>query len=330
MSNTYPVKFMMRMDITPTAEKQVSLEQFRHLLFHLQMELGSIEEVFEHLKKESEEAKFEDLKKIDPQLIPQLLARENVLEARRTSCRETARKLLQTALQLDSHCAEAFFEMAGISETAEAAMMWYQKSMDAAVYSLGQERMERLVEEFRIKPWGQIETHYYFKAKVSLAERLYRSGYYEVAILHFGEILALNSTDELELRHYLLAAYLAENRLEDARTLCARYPDDYSAKWYFLKAMLRFKEEGDTPRSRRTLGWAFQRNLWVPVFLLGLEELPPSNLLKKRKGKSFRVGSRREAAECVKCIGTVFCEDSKLIWWIWDLLKTAAAGQVAE
>lgn len=318
------------MDITPAAGNRLSLEQFKYLLFHLQMEFGSIQQVFEQLEKESKPANFDDLKKIDPQLVTQLLAREHVLEARRTTCQKTARQYLDTAINLDPNCAEAFFELANFSETPESAMMWYQKSMDATVNVLGKERMAELVEEFKANPWRQLQTHNYFKAKVSLAERLYRSGYYEVAILHFQEMIELNPTDELELRHYLLASLIAENRLEEAANTCRQFPDDWSAKWYFLKAMLRFKEEGDTRRSRRMLKRAFQRNLWVPVFLLGLEELPPAHLMKKPTGTTFRVGSRREAADCVKCIGPVFCEDNKLVWWVWEMLKTVAAEELSE
>ena len=318
------------MDVTPSTEKRQNLEQFRHMLFHLQMECGSIHQLYQHLEQAHHTEHLDELKKIDPGLMPQLLAREYVLEARKAESAEHARKYLETALSLDPYCPEACMELAKLSDTAESAMMWYQKSMDATTAILGEKRLAELIEEFKINPWRQVETHNYFKAKVSLAERLYRSAYYDVAIFHFQEMVAFNPADDLELRHYLMAALICENRLEDALSLQRQYPDDWSAKWYFLRAFLRFKQEGNTRRSRRALEKAFRRNLWVPVYLLGLEELPPLRLMKKRTTSPFRVGSRREAADCVKCIGPAFCEDAKLVWWVWEVLKTVAVEEVGE
>ncbi len=318
------------MDIATTAENPQSLERFRHLLFHLQMELGSIQQVFERLSDESKIPGINDLEKIDPLLVSQILAREQVLEAQKTADLTKAVSLLETALNLDPDCAEACLEMASRSQTSESAMMWYQRSMDASIRLTGEERQAELEEEFRARPWRQLETKNYFKAKVHLAEKLYRSGHYEVAILHFREILELNPGDELGLRNYLLASYIAENLLEDARALCRKYRDDWSATWYYLRAMLRFREEGDTRRSRRALSSAFQRNLWTPVFLLGLEELPPEREAKHSQKPSFKISGRAEAAACARCIGTVFCEDSQLIYWVWKMLKETAAEELTD
>ncbi len=310
------------MDVFPLAEQQQSLEQFRHLLFHLQMECGSIHHLFRFFKEEEDLRHFDALKELDPNLMPQLLAREYVLEARKAKSPEKAREHLETALQLDPNCPEACLELAALSDTAEASMMWYQKSMDATKALFGEKRMAELMEAFRSNPWQQVETHTYFKAKVNLAEKLFRTGYYEVAILHFQELLALDPKDDLQLRHYLLTSLLCENRLEDAMQLIRQFPNELSATWYFCRAFLRFKQDGDSRRSRRALNRAFQRNLWVPVYLLGMEKMPPAHLMTyRKKEKPLREGSRLEAADCVRCIGPAFCEDSELVYWVWEVLK---------
>ncbi len=309
------------MQVTPAADTRRSLEQFRHLLFHLQMECGSIHDIFRFFKEESSFQHFDALKELDPNLMPQLLAREHVLEARKSTSLEAAREHLRTALQLDPLCPEACLELAGLADTAEAAMMWYQRSMDATAKLLGPEMLSDLMEDFKKKPWKQVETHTWFKAKVSLSEKLFRNGYYETAALHFREILALNPADDLELRPYLLTALLCENKLEEAKLLTLSCEDDFSPKWYFGKAFLRFKEQGDTRSSRRSLLRALQRNLWVSVFLLGMEDMPSARLVERRKDKGFKPGSRLEAADCVKCIGLAFCEDTRLQNWMWEVLK---------
>ena len=310
------------MNISPVVvDTQRSLEQFKHLLFHLQMECGSIDETLRFFKEDSSFVHFEALRDLDPKLMPQLLARELVLEARRSLSQAEARQHLEKALQLDPLCPDACLELASISATPEASMMWYARCMEVTEAIVGPTRMEELMEEFRQKPWQQVETHTWFKAKVSLAEKLFRSSFYEVAILHFRDLLLLNPSDDLELRYYLMAGLIGENRLDEVTALFRQYPDDLSAKWYYGRAFLRFKMEGDTRRSRRALAKAFQRNLWVPVYLLGIEELPPSNIMVRRNNQPYKLGSRREAADCVKCIGQVFCEDPKLTWWVWEVLK---------
>ena len=309
------------MQVSPSADTKRSLEQFRHLLFHLQMECGSIHNIFRFFKEESSFKHFDALKKLDPNLMPQLLAREHVLEARRSESADKALEHLRTALELDPQCPEACLELAGLAETAETAMMWYQRSMDATAKLVGPEMMADLMEDFRKKPWKQVETHTWFKAKVSLSEKLFRNGYYETAAIHFQEILALNPSDDLELAPYLLVCLLCENRLEEAELLLRNHQESVSAKWYFGKAFLRYKQQGDTRSSRRSLIRALQRNLWVSVFLLGVEEMPPAHLVERRKDKGFKLGSRLEAADCVKCIGMAFCEDGRLQHWLWEVLK---------
>ncbi|MBK9015809.1 MAG: hypothetical protein IPM82_18075 [Saprospiraceae bacterium] len=109
--------------------------------------------------------------------------------------------------------------------------------------------------------------------------------------------------------------------MEEAKQLVRSHEDSFSAKWYFGKAFLLFKEKGDTRSSRRSLVRALQRNLWVSVFLLGVEDMPSPQLVERRKDKGFKPGSRLEAADCVKCIGMAFCEDTRLQHWLWEVLK---------
>ena len=307
------------MDVLPPAELREGLEKFRHLLFHLQMQCGSIHEIFRFFKEEESMEHFEALKALDPQLMPQLLAREYVIEAKHSGSPDAARKHLKTALNLDPICPEACFEYALLSSTPESAMMWHQKCMDSTVALLGQAGFDELLREFREAPWKQVELHSYLKAKASLAEKLYRTGHFDISIIHFEELLDWNPSDELGLHQYLMAAYLAENKLRDAAALKRSFPHDWSAQWYYLRAFLQFKLEGDTRKSRRLLNRAFRRNLWVPIYLLGQKEIPKQ--IKPSTKLPFKEGSRSEAGECVNCIATSFVEDEQLVRWVWNILQ---------
>lgn len=312
------------MNVPQTAELQEGLEKFRHLLFHLQMQCGSIHDIFRFFKQENSMEHFEALKALDPQLMPQLLAREYVLEAKQAESPESAKQHLETALSLDPNCPEACFEFALLSESPEGAMKWYQRSMDATVKLLGRNHFETLLAEFQQAPWEQVEIHTYLKAKASLAEKLFRSGHYDIAALHFQELLNLNPSDELELHQFLMVALLCQGSLKEAQALKRSFPNDWSAQWYYCRAFLQYKLEGDTRKSRRLLQRAFRRNLWVAIYLLGLSAIPVKKkyaVSKLEEKAPFKEGSRTEAGECVRCIAPAFVEDSKLVWWVWDALS---------
>ncbi len=329
------------MNLTPLADRQQSLEQFRQLLFHLQMQVGSIHDIFRFFKEQESMQHFEALKAIDPNLMSQLLAREYVLEARKDPNPTIARSHLETALQLDPECPEAFLEMAAISDTPEAAMKWYSRCMEYTRSQLG-DRFAELLADFKECPWHQVELHTFLKAKVSLAEKLFREGYYEVAILHFREILDWNPADDIYIRHFLMTSFLCENRLTEAQALKMDFPGDLSAQWYYCKAFLQFKMEGATHRSNRLLLRAFNRNLWSAVYVLGLQEMPPVNTANPMdvpftflKGNNFQLpalsnchafkeGGKAEAVDSVRCIAPAVLEDPQLAAWMWDLLKQMA------
>ena len=327
------------MNLTPpAASQQQSLEQFRQLLFHLQMQCGSIHDIFRFFKEQESMQHFEALKAIDPNLMSQLLAREYVLEARKSPNADNARSHLETALQLDPECPEAFLEMAAISDSPEGAMNWYDKCMEFTLQQLGKERFHELLEAFKEKPWHQVELHTYLKAKVNLAEKLFREGYYEVAILHFKDMIEWNPSDDIQIRHFLMVSLLCENRLTEAHSLKMEFSNDLSAQWYYCRAFVQFKLEGSTRRSNRLLLRAFKRNLWAGIYVLGLqemphfEEVPIATSFSALAGKSFnfpvfstndafKEGGKEEAVDCVRCIAPAILEDAKLSAWVWEMLK---------
>ncbi len=316
------------MNIAQTAEFRRSLEHFRHLLFHYQMESGSVQNIFQFFEQDKSMGRFEALRELDPNLMSQLLAREYVIQARKAKSPDKAREHLETALNLDPNCPEACFEYASLSDTPETAMMWYQRSVDAAESLIGRERIEELMAQFPDKPWQQVETLTYLKAKVCLAEKLFRHGYYEAAALRFRELLDLYPADELNLRHYLMVCLLAENQLQEAEKLLAAYRGDCSAAWYYCRSFLFFKREGGSRKAKRSLLRAFSRNLWVSVFLLGIEKMPKRTVERKNETvnsgnkTTLKEGSRKEALDAVQCIAPAFCEDAQLVVWVWETLKS--------
>lgn len=312
------------MNITPLAGRQPAVEHFRNLLFHIQLDGGSYNEMLAFIKSNQNLSYYKALREQDPGLLRQLMAREHVLEAKKQKGGQAeAIRMLNQALELDPNCPEACLEMGNLCEVPEKAMMWYQRAMNYTEVNIGKERLNDLLNEFRKAPWKQVELYTYLKAKACLAERLFLSGYFDVAILHFRELLQWNPGDDMEVRQMLLAAYLTQNRLKDSALLLREFKGDWSAAWYFGKAFHRYKLMGDNTASRKSLIRAFQRNLWVPIFLFGL--MDTRKLEEQRPDTAqemvFKVGSKAEALSCIRIIAPVFYEDAEMVEWAWKILK---------
>jgi tetratricopeptide (TPR) repeat protein len=111
------------------------------------------------------------------------------------------------------------------------------------------------------------------------------------AISHFNDILRLNPNDNQGLRYPLLGYLLEENRDREARELMDRFPGEGSAAWLFSKALLKFKREGQNPKTDGRLMKALDYNPFVILYLLGIKKLP------KRIPDTIGIGDNDEAAE---------------------------------
>ena len=54
-----------------------------------------------------------------------------------------------------------------------------------------------------------------------------------------------------------------------------KYKDDCSGAWAWSRALLRFREKGDTAAARKALDQAMAANRHVPGYLLAVKKLPP-------------------------------------------------------
>ncbi len=314
------------MNITPRAGRKLAVEHFKNMLFHIQLDGGSFNELLAFVKSKQHLTHYNALRKEDPGLLRQLMAREHVLHAKEKSDRlEDARQILDQALELDPLCPEACLEMGNLCEHPEKAMMWYQRAMKNTETTMGKERLDQLLIEFRKAPWKQVELYTFLKAKACLGERLFLSGYYEVAILHLRELLDWNPADDLQVRQMLLAAYLHQDQLKHSAYLLREFKGDWSAVWYFCKAFHRYKLMGDNAASRRSLVRAFRRNLWVPIFLFGLMDSKQTAPASAGTAEEMvpKVGSRAEALACIRIIAPVFYEDTEMVEWAWKILKAS-------
>jgi tetratricopeptide (TPR) repeat protein len=198
-------------------------------------------------------------------------AQDLVYQAYEAPSRAKAVKLARQALELSPDCAEAYVLLAEAeAKTVEQARAYYQKGVEAGERALGPEAFEEDVGHF----WGLLETRPYMRARQGLAETLWLLGEEAAAIEHYEEMLRLNPGDNQGIRYLLADCLLEVERDEDLAALLEQYPDDASASWMYGRALLLFRQEGDSDEANVALEAALAYNEHVPDYLLGRKKLP--------------------------------------------------------
>lgn len=198
-------------------------------------------------------------------------AQDLVFEAWKASGQKRA-ALAQGALELWPDCADALVVLAVEAPTAEESERLFTAAVAAGERALGlPERLEEWKGEF----WRATETRPYLRARVGLARHLESQGDWEGAAAHYRELLRLNPRDDQGVRFLLLPLLLRLGRYDEAEDLLELYSSDPSADWAYHQALMAWRQEGDTQRTRALLDAALSTNPFVPLYLLGQRPLPP-------------------------------------------------------
>jgi tetratricopeptide (TPR) repeat protein len=179
-------------------------------------------------------------------------------------------QLAKDALALCPDCADAYVLLAEHSRRRKETLRLYQQGVAAGERALGAEAFERDVGHF----WGILETRPYMRARLGLAHSLWTAGRRDEAVQHLQDMLRLNPGDNQGVRYTLAGFLLFLDRDDDLARLLPQYDDEVSAAWSYTKALLAFRQHGDTPQARQLLKQARKSNQHVPAYLLG-EKLPP-------------------------------------------------------
>jgi hypothetical protein len=179
-------------------------------------------------------------------------------------------RLAQQALALCPDCADAYVLLAEHAKSRKEARELYEKGVVAGERALGPQAFQESVGHF----WGILETRPYMRAREGLAHCLWASGHREEAVPHLQEMLRLNPNDNQGARYTLASWLLILGRDEDLSRLLQQYPEEGMASWAYTKALLAFRQNGDTPETRQILEKARKSNRHVPAFLWNRKHLP--------------------------------------------------------
>ncbi len=178
--------------------------------------------------------------------------------------------LARQALNISPDCADAYVLLAEHSKTDDEALALYKQGVDAGERAIGKKAFKEDEGHF----WGVLETRPYMRARQGLAQCLWEAGRREEAAEHYQEMLRLNPNDNQGIRYSLATLLLDLEQDDDLRKLLAQYEDDGSAEWAYTKALVAFRDRGETANATKLLKQAVTVNKHVPSYLLGDKQLP--------------------------------------------------------
>lgn len=221
--------------------------------------------------------------------------------------------LARKALSISPLCADAYVLLAEeAARSVEEARDYYAKGVEAGELALGPERFAEYEGQF----WGFLETRPYMRARAGLATTLLKFGDVDGAIGHFRDMLRLNPNDNQGIRDLLASCLLRRGDDDALKKLLASYEDDGSAFWLYTRALLAFREGGESDeRAAALVREAWAANEHVPAILAGTEPPMPS------KSGYITLGGPDEATDYVAECGSAWHRTPGAVAW---LTKTVA------
>lgn len=178
--------------------------------------------------------------------------------------------LSEKAVKLDKNCADAYNLLAEFkAESPMESLALFAKGIEAGKKSLGKD-----FEEYKGHFWGFHETRPFMRAMAGYSDVLWHTGEKNKSIEFIKEMLELNPNDNQGMRHILITRLLILNRLVEAEKLYKDYKDDFSAQWHYSRAYLYFNKQSKRLYADRALKEAMKYNPYVPLYLLGLIDMP--------------------------------------------------------
>ena len=198
-------------------------------------------------------------------------AQEFMFDARETDNLDAVMKLIRKAIKKSPLCADAYSFYYEISEEPpESKIQNLETALYAASIALGE-----AFQEFAGHFWGFVETRPYMRAKVALADALWKSGNFYPAMAHCREMLKLNPNDNQGIRHLLTGYYLELEMVDELTLLLGDYSEDVRAYLQYTRALLAYRQS--SPDAEEIAKAAIDSNGYIPGLLSKCRLQPKSN-----------------------------------------------------
>jgi hypothetical protein len=241
---------------------------------------------------------------------PLALAQEIMYQAFNSPKPADRVRLARKALDVCAECADAYVLLAEHAQNGKEALEYYEKGVAAGKRAIGPETFQEAAGHF----WGLVETRPYMRALKGLALGLWSEGRHDTGVGQLQEMLRLNPNDNQGVRDILATWLLLCDRDQELARLLEHYREE-TASWMYNRALLVFRQQGDTPETRELLNAAAKQNKFVPGFLL--DEMP----LPERAPEYYGLGDPNEAAIYAGANLTAWKSTPGAVTWVREVLK---------
>ena len=208
-------------------------------------DLGSIEEMQLYAKENLVGREMEELEAMLPNDGPQsdFDRAESLIDGIPDgTTRAEVVRIAKQALALSEDCMGAWFEYGVYAEDTATALERFEQGIERG--------RVRFVEQIKESGeghglWGCIEARDFMRLLAEKAKALVELGELEKAAEVYQEMLDLNPTDNQGIRSDLLHIFMIHRRLDDARTLLDRFPNDALVDMAYGRALLEIVEAAE-------------------------------------------------------------------------------------
>lgn len=234
-------------------------------------------------------------------------AQDLMYTAWETADRRQRVTLAKEALRVSPLCADAYVLLAEeTAKTPAEAMELYRKGVEAGERAVGPEAFEEDAGHF----WGLLDTRPYMRARSGLARTLWAIGQQDEAIGHYRDLLRLNPNDNQGNRYLLAGCLLALDRDAELTALLDAYGRECTAEWSYTRALVAYRQEGNTAKTRSLIEDAVTTNGHVRRYLLGLKKLP------RTSASYITMGGEDEAQEYARRYAPVWAKTAGALEWL--------------
>ena len=208
-------------------------------------DFGSIEEMQQFVKEHLVGMEIEELEAMLPDDGPQsdFDRAESLIEGipEGTAPEEVVR-IAKQALALSDYCMGAWFEYGVYAGDTVTALERFEQGIER-----GRVRFEEQIRESGDGHglWGYIEARDFMRLLEEKAKALVELHELEQAMEVYQEMLALNPMDNQGIRSDMLRIFMIHRRLDDARRLLDRFPNDTMVDMAYGRALLEIVETAE-------------------------------------------------------------------------------------
>ena len=154
--------------------------------------------------------------------------------------------LAQQALELWPDCVQAHVILGEESNQEEEAYQHFQRGIQAAEKLVNADQLAAIMGRMWLNPG----LRYYLMAIQGAVECLIEMEDYQLAQQEAQRLLDYNQADHQGIRYTMLFILTQQNLDAEISELLERYPQETSASWPYSRALLAFKQQGNSPEAQ--------------------------------------------------------------------------------